>query len=72
MTLKELRAVNDAKIATLRAKDPTSTELFRCEIVAQILRDDHCFSQMTTAEKVTVLTTIGLTVDAAKDLAQRL
>ena len=65
MTLPELRAINNAKINTLRKVNPTGADLLRCQIVARILEDEHCFAKMSRQEAVDVLTTIGFSAESA-------
>lgn len=65
MTIKELRAINQAKIKTLLKTNPTSPDLMRCQVVARILEDEQGFIKLSQADKVAVLTTIGLTPDSA-------
>lgn len=65
MTIKELRAINNAKIKTLLKTNPTSPDLMRCQVVARILEDDRCLTKLSPNERIAVLTTIGLTPESA-------
>ena len=68
MTLAELRAITAAKINTLRRVNPTGADLLRCQIVARILEDDHCFAKMSREQAIEVLTTIGFSPASAAKL----
>ena len=65
MTMMELRAINNSKINTLQKANPTGADLLRCQIVARILEDEHCFAKMSREEAIEVLITIGFSAESA-------
>jgi len=71
INLNMLRALADAQVITLE-KQGDSDELFRAQVVAKILEDDACFSQMQLTEIVDVLVALGFKSDAARMQAENL
>ena len=70
MNLKILRAISQAQIKTLAAQGD-SPDLFRAQIVGKILEDDLCFEKMQYDEMIDVLVSMGFTLEAAREHAEK-